>query len=149
MWIKKIVSVQELIAEAFEARRQAYAPYSGYRVGACVLCENDRMYRGCNIENASYGATNCAERTAVFKAVSEGNRKITAVAIVGGTDEEEKVMSDYAFPCGVCRQVLREFSDPAQLQVIVARSTEDYRTYTLEQLLPESFGPDHLKQEMK
>ncbi len=144
MWIKKIVSASELIDAAFEARKNSYAPYSNYRVGACVLCENDRMYQGCNIENASYGATNCAERTAVFKAVSEGNKKITAVAIVGGRDDEENEMSDYAFPCGVCRQVLREFSVPSELQVIVARSRTDYRTYTLEELLPQSFGPEKL-----
>lgn len=130
----------ELITKALLARQSAYAPYSDYLVGAAILCEDGSIYTGCNVENASYGATNCAERTAVFKAVSEGKRRFVAIAIAGGKAER----ADYAFPCGVCRQVLREFADPTQMTVIVCKSVDDYKEMTLEQLLPESFGPDNL-----
>ena len=93
-----------LLEKAYEGRKNAYAPYSKFKVGAAVLMENGKIYTGCNIENASYGATNCAERTAIFKAISEGNRKICAIAIVGADDE-------YTYPCGICRQVIAEFAD--------------------------------------
>ena len=93
-----------LLEKAYEGRENAYAPYSNFKVGAAVLAENGKIYTGCNIENASYGATNCAERTAIFKAISEGNRKIRAIAIVGADDE-------YTYPCGICRQVIAEFAD--------------------------------------
>lgn len=148
---------QKLIRMALEARLSAYAPYSMYLVGAALLSEDGTIYTGCNIENASYGATNCAERTAVFKAVSEGKRKFTAIAVAGGkaaesenekaadVTEGEKAATDYAFPCGICRQVLREFSDPAQMTVLICRSAEDYKEMTLEELLPESFGPANLE----
>lgn len=136
-----------LIQKAIEARNHAYAPYSGYLVGAALLCEDGSIYTGCNVENASYGATNCAERTAVFKAVSEGSQKFTAIAIAGGkkTDMDMNIGMDYAFPCGMCRQVLREFSDPEKMTVLICKSTEDYKEMTLEQLLPESFGPANLQ----
>ena len=117
-----------LIEKALDARNNAYAPYSEYKVGACILTSNGNYFTGCNIENASYGATNCAERTATFKAVSEGDKKFYAIAIVGGRDSDGIV--SYAYPCGVCRQVLREFSDPAEMIVIVAKSTDDYKEYT-------------------
>ena len=130
----------ELISAAISARRNAYAPYSGYKVGAALLCSDGEIVTGCNVENASYGATNCAERTAVFKAVSEGKRNFSAIAIAGGIGEN----SDYAFPCGVCRQVLREFCSPADFKVIICKSTEDYKEATLEELLPSSFGPNNL-----
>lgn len=133
----------KLIQKAIEARNFAYAPYSGYSVGAALLCEDGSIYTGCNVENASYGATNCAERTAVFKAVSEGRQKFIAIAIAGGKKTDMDM--DYAFPCGVCRQVLREFSDPKKMTVLVCRNTEEYKEMTLEQLLPESFGPVNLK----
>ncbi len=129
-----------LIKKALEARENAYAPYSDFMVGAALITQSGKIYQGCNVENASYGATNCAERTAIFKAVSEGERLLKAICIVGGV--RGKAVDTYAFPCGVCRQVLREFSDPASMIVIVAKNTEDYKTYTLEQLLPDSFGPD-------
>ncbi len=138
----------ELITKALQARQSAYAPYSNYLVGAALLCEDGSIYTGCNVENASYGATNCAERTAVFKAVSEGKRRFIAIAIAGGKQESATCIektTDYAFPCGVCRQVLREFADPTQMIVIVCKSVDDYKEMTLEQLLPESFGPDNLK----
>lgn len=133
-----------LITAAFEARRNAYAPYSKYKVGAAVITENNKIYRGCNIENASYGATNCAERTAIFKAVSEGERLIKAIAVVGGNENETEHLSDYAFPCGICRQVIREFSNPEEMIIIVAKSLDDYKCFTLEELLPNSFGPEKL-----
>ncbi len=139
--------ITELIQAALSAREQAYAPYSGYLVGAALLCADGTVVTGCNVENASYGATNCAERTAVFKAVSEGKRSFTAIAIAGGPSSAGGTSGslDLAYPCGVCRQVLREFCDPAQMTVIVCRSTEDYVIHTLEELLPNSFGPENLR----
>lgn len=132
---------KELIREALEARKASYAPYSGFRVGAALLTGEHRIYRGCNIENAAYTPTNCAERTAFFKAVSEGERKFTAIAIVGGSQEKPE---NLCAPCGVCRQVMREFCDPESFQVILATGEENYRIYLLKELLPESFGPDNL-----
>ena len=128
---------QELICKALEARQKAYAPYSGFMVGAALLCKDGRIFTGCNIENASYGATNCAERTAFFKAVSEGYREFTAIAIAGGRREAQSL--EYCAPCGICRQVLSEFCDPDAFLVILPRSEEDYKSYTLGQLLPLGF----------
>ena len=128
----------ELIKMAFEARKYAYAPYSHFKVGAALCAENGKIYTGCNVENASFGATMCAERTAVFKAVSQGERNFKAIAIVGGLTEEERELSGYAYPCGMCRQVLSEFGKP-DMKVIVARTAEDYKEFTLGELLPESF----------
>ncbi len=130
---------KHLISLAMEARQKAYAPYSGFLVGAALLAESGKVYQGCNIENASYGATNCAERTAVFRAVSEGERSFSAIAIVGGLRDRELT---YAYPCGICRQVLREFCDPDRMWVIIAKSETDYKKMKLDELLPESFGPD-------
>lgn len=129
----------ELIEAALKAGQRAYAPYSHYRVGAALLTAQGRIYQGCNIENASYGATNCAERTAFFKAVSEGERQFLAIAIVGGMEGKE--IGNYAYPCGICRQVMQEFCGP-DFQVIVGRSKEDYRILTLKELLPFGFGGD-------
>ncbi|NLW40246.1 MAG: cytidine deaminase [Tissierellia bacterium] len=123
-----------LIEKALEAREKAYVPYSKFRVGACLLTEDGKIYTGCNIEISSYSPTLCAERTAIFKAVSEGDRKIKAIAVVGD--------SDFTYPCGVCRQVIREFGKDAT--IIVANSVDDYREYKLEELLPHSFGPEDL-----
>ncbi|MBQ2936942.1 MAG: cytidine deaminase [Lachnospiraceae bacterium] len=134
--------VKELILSALEARKKAYTPYSEFKVGAAVLTAELRIYTGCNIENAAYSPGICAERTAVYKAISEGCRKIKAIAIVG--DKTGDSISQYAFPCGVCRQVMREFSNPEEMIVIVAKSCEEYQLYTLNQLLPESFGPENL-----
>lgn len=136
------IPVKELIRSAMEARKKAYAPYSGYMVGAAVLTNELRIYTGCNIENASYTPAICAERTAIAKAVSEGWRKLKAIAVVGG--KKGDVLSQYAFPCGVCRQVFREFADE-QFAVIVAKSENDYKIFSLSELLPESFGPENLK----
>lgn len=136
------IVIENLISEAMIARQDSYCPYSNYAVGAALIADG-KVFKGCNVENASYGATNCAERTAVFKAVSEGVRHIDAIAIVGG--KKDALEKDYAYPCGVCRQVLREFSNPKELIVIVAKSISDYKKYTLEELLPESFGPENLE----
>ena len=135
--------VNEMIRSAIEARKKAYAPYSGYMVGAAVLTNELRIYTGCNIENASYTPSICAERTAISKAVSEGWRRLKAIAIVGSPKGD--TISQYAFPCGVCRQVMREFTDPEEFVVITARSEQDYKLYKLYELLPESFGPDNLR----
>ena len=129
---------QQLIRMAMEARERAYAPYSQFAVGAAVLTKDGQVYTGCNIENASYGATNCAERTAIFKAVSEGHRTFTKIAIVGGKLGEE--ISEFAYPCGVCRQVIAEFCKVSEMKVIVAKSETEYMEKTLEELLPYSFG---------
>lgn len=138
------VSYERLIENAIEARKMAYTPYSKYKVGAALLSSDNKIIKGCNIENAAYGPTNCAERTAFFKAVSEGVKEFSAIAIVGGLENETDLFSGYAFPCGVCRQVMREFCD-SEFEIVVARSTDDYKVYTLGELLPESFGPDNLK----
>ncbi len=128
-----------------EAREKAYTPYSHYKVGAALLTEDGVIIQGCNIENATYGATNCAERTAFFKAVSEGYKQFSMIAIVGGAENEKAgELSDFAYPCGICRQVMREFCSPEDFIVVVARSVSDYKRYTLQELLPESFGPEHL-----
>lgn len=139
----KDIPVKELIRSAIEARKKSYAPYSGYMVGAAVLTADLRIYTGCNIESASYTPSICGERTAISKAVSEGARRILAVAVTGSPKGEE--ITQYAYPCGVCRQVMREFSDPERLIVIVAKSQEEYKVHTLAQLLPESFGSENLQ----
>jgi cytidine deaminase len=133
--------VKNLIREAIEGMKFSYAPYSNFRVGAALLTAKEKIYTGCNIENAAFGSTNCAERTALFKAVSEGEREFAAIAIVGG---KNGIISDFCPPCGVCRQVIREFVDPKTFLVILARSEEDYIIYSLEALLPLSFGPESL-----
>ncbi len=138
MLSKDIIS--ELIAKAKEAREFAYTPYSKFKVGAALLTNMDEIYTGCNIENAAYSPGNCAERTAVFKAVSEGKTCFKAIAIIAGKDE----ITDYTSPCGMCRQVLREFVNPKEFYVIMAKSEDDYKILSLEELLPMSFGPENL-----
>ncbi len=136
---------ETLIRAALHARNHSYAPYSHYLVGAALLTDDHTIIEGCNIENASYGATNCAERTAFFKAVSEGYKKFSMIAIAGGPDTDDKHnLSDFAYPCGICRQVMREFCNPDTFQVIIAKSVKDYEVYTLNELLPQSFGPENL-----
>lgn len=133
---------EALIQAAWGRLSEAYAPYSHYHVAAALLCGDGTVYTGVNIENASYPAGNCAERTAFFKAVSEGKRDFQAIAICGGLDGN---VSDYCAPCGICRQVMREFCRPGEFRIILAKTVSDYREYTLEELLPEGFGPDSLK----
>ena len=129
-----------MIKKALEARKNSYSPYSYFQVGACLLTKEGRLYTGCNIENAAYGPTNCAERTAFFKAVSEGERDFAGIAIVG--DKEGTVVDNYAFPCGVCRQVMTEFTDPETFVILVAKSEKDYLETTLAALLPNAFRPE-------
>ena len=131
-----------LVAKALEARAFSYSPYSGYRVGAALLCKDGTIYTGCNIENAGYGPTNCAERTAFFKAVSEGHKEFVAIAIAGGKAGE--TIADYAYPCGVWRQVMAEFCRD-KFEILVAKSITEYKEHTLEELLPERFGPANLQ----
>lgn len=133
--------IRNLIREAVEGMKMAYAPYSHFHVGAALLTVDEHIYRGCNIENASYGLTNCAERTAVYKAISEGEREFAAIAIVGGING---VITDYCTPCGICRQALREFVNPKSFIMILARSENDYLLYSLDALLPLSFGPESM-----
>ena len=133
--------ISRLIDRAIDGMSYAYTPYSGFRVGAALLTESGEIYTGCNIENAAYTPTNCAERTAFFKAVSEGERHFAAICIVGGKDGK---LADYTSPCGVCRQVMMEFCDPKTFKVILAVSKEQYDVYTLEELLPQGFGPANL-----
>lgn len=134
--------IQTLIRAAFAAREYSYAPYSRFKVGAALLAADGTVYTGCNIENAAYTPTVCAERTALFKAVSEGKRTFYAIAIVGSLEgrKNERITS----PCGVCRQALYEFGGPS-LRVILAKSEEDYLLTTLGELLPQGFGPKNLE----
>lgn len=135
------VLIKELIHTAIEQLTYAYTPYSHFRVGAALLGKNGKVYGGCNIENAAYTPTNCAERTAFFKAISEGVQEFTAICIVGGKDG---VLTEYTSPCGVCRQVMMEFCSPEDFLVILAISEEDYQIYQLKELLPMGFGPGNL-----
>lgn len=131
---------QLLIKEAFEARKRAYTPYSKFNVGAAVLTNDGKMYSGCNIENASYGATNCAERTAIFKAVSEGSTTITAVAVVGD-------LNSFTYPCGICRQVIVEFALDDNIDIILAKSEKEYIVVKLKDILPGAFTKKDLDKE--
>ena len=131
---------RELLQCAIEAREMAYAPYSGFRVGAALVGKSGKIYQGCNVENAAYSPTNCAERTAIFKAVSEGEREFVSIAIVGGMSE---TINDLCAPCGVCRQVMAEFCDK-DFRVIMG-NLEHIQTRTLEELLPLSFGKNDLE----
>ena len=128
------INAAGLIQAALLARENSYSPYSHFRVGAALLCTDGKIYSGCNIENPAYGPTNCAERTAFFKAVSEGEREFLAIAIVGGEDAPV-----WCYPCGVCRQVMAEFCQADSFRVICARSVSEYKEYTLGELLPEMF----------
>lgn len=130
------MDIKELIRQAVNAREYAYAPYSGFKVGAALLCRNGNVYTGCNIENAAYTPTNCGERTAFFKAVSEGEREFTRIAIVGGKDGEMSAPS----PCGVCLQVMAEFCEAAAFEVVMAESEEEYTVKKLIELLPCGFS---------
>ncbi len=134
--------LKTLVMASLEARSMAYTPYSHYKVGAALLTEDGCIYQGGNIENASYGATNCAERTAFFKAVSEGERAFRAIAIAGGMEGE--VPTDYAYPCGICRQVIKEFCRD-NFKIIVVKSDVDYKIYTLAELLPYGFGGESIR----
>ena len=134
-------TIERLVAHALEMVPRAYAPYSRFQVGAAVLAASGKIYGGANVENASYPAGICAERNAIAHAVASGERRLAAIAICGGRDG---AVDGYCAPCGICRQTMREFCDPEEFRVVVARSTSDYKIYSLDQLLPESFGPEAL-----
>lgn len=138
------MDIKLLIKKAFEARNYAYTPYSNFKVGAALLTKNGKIYTGCNIENASYTPTNCAERTAIFKAVSEGQTQFKAIAIVGGMKDTKKGEFDYVSPCGVCRQVMTEFCDYKDFKIILAKSEDEYRQYCLEEIFPFGFDKSDL-----
>ena len=135
------INEKYLIEQAIEARSHAYTPYSHFQVGAALLTKQGKVYKGCNIENAAYTPSNCAERTAIFKAVSEGEREFAAIAIVGSMEGESNTLP--TGPCGVCRQVMAEFCS-LDMPVIIAKSPADYITMTMGELLPLSFGPANL-----
>ena len=126
-----MIDAKLLIEKAFEAQKRSHSPYSHFEVGAALLCDNGNIYTGCNIENAAYTPTNCAERTAFFKAISEGEKKFTAIAIVGNKHGIKAGEGDFCAPCAVCRQVMAEFCDLDTFKVIIAKSTEEYLEYTL------------------
>ena len=134
------LQIQELCKAAIDIRKNCYAPYSHFLVGAALLTSGGKIYTGVNIENAAYGPSNCAERTAVFKAVSEGEKDFVAIAIAGGPEGGDV---QYCPPCGVCRQVLAEFCG-GDLEIILPSDSGDTKRFTLTELLPESFGPDNL-----
>ena len=129
------MSNEELIALALEAREGAYAPYSNWKVGAALLCRDGRIFKGCNIENSGFSATVCAERTAFFKAVSEGERDFVKIAIIAG--DAQRGSEGYCTPCGVCRQVMSEFCKPDEFKIICAKSVNEYHEFTLREMLPE------------
>ncbi|MBR3366930.1 MAG: cytidine deaminase [Lachnospiraceae bacterium] len=133
--------IPRLIETATAQLANSYAPYSHFKVGAALLAADGRIFTGCNIENAAYGPSNCAERTAFFKAVSEGVRDFRAICIVGG---QEGILTSYTAPCGVCRQVMMEFCDPQTFQILLAIDADHYKIFTLAELLPEGFGPANL-----
>lgn len=129
--------IEEMIRMAMDARKKSYSPYSHFQVGACLQTGEGKYYTGCNIENASYPATNCAERTAFYKAVSDGVKEFKRIVIVGGREKGELEICP---PCGICRQVMAEFCDAADFEIILATSPEKYDVYLLKELLPLSFG---------
>lgn len=133
--------IEKMIETAAANLEKSYAPYSNFNVSAAILMGSGKVYTGVNVENASYGVTLCAERNAIGHAIAEGERKLDTVVIVGGKDCR---ITDYCVPCGMCRQFMREFGDPKEIKVICARSVSDYKVWTLEELLPESFGPEFL-----
>ncbi|HEY9574464.1 MAG TPA: cytidine deaminase [Lachnospiraceae bacterium] len=132
----------ELLEEAKKARKMAYVPYSHFQVGAALLTKSGKLYHGCNIENASYTPTNCAERTAFFKAVSEGEKEFEKIAIVGADERMEP--DKMCPPCGVCRQVMMEFCKPDEFRIILSDEKEGCRSYLLSEMLPQGFGPGDL-----
>lgn len=138
------MDIKSLIEKAFDAQKHCYTPYSHFNVGAALLCSDGTIYTGCNIENAAYSPTNCAERTAIFKAVSEGHKDFAAIAIVGNKDGLKPGEGDFCAPCAVCRQVMAEFCELKTFKIIIAKSTDEYLEHTLEELLPLAFTGKNL-----
>ena len=135
---------RELILEAIEARKMSYSPYSHFMVGAALLTKDGRVYRGCNIENAAYGPSNCAERTAFFKAISEGVKNFDIIAIVGGDKDAKPEEMSFAYPCGVCRQVMMEFCNPDTFEIVLGSRDGEIKVFKLAELFPMGFGPENL-----
>ena len=135
------MNVEQAIDIAIDTLQYAYVPYSKFKVAAALVTPDGKVYTGVNVENAAYPATNCAERTAFFKAVSEGVKQFDYIVIVGGIDG---VLTNHTAPCGICRQVMREFCNPKKFRVILAKSRTDYKEFLLEDILPYSFGPEDL-----
>ena len=135
------MDTKTLIQTAIKALPGSYVPYSHFHVAAALLCKDQTVYTGINIENAAYSPTICAERSAFVRAFNDGKREFEAIVICGGNDG---IVSDYCPPCGVCRQVMREFCDPKTFRIILAKSPEEYKEFTLEQFLPMGFGPENL-----
>ncbi len=138
------MNYDKLVLSAMAAREKAYVPYSKFKVGAALLTDEGKIYGGFNIECAAYSVCNCAERTALFRAIYDGYRNFSAIAVVGGVEAEEDELSSYCPPCGMCRQALREFCNPDKMKIILAKSVTDFKIFTLSDMLPESFGPDNL-----
>mgnify|MGYP004672309805 CR=1 FL=1 len=136
-----MVDYKLLVKEAYEAQKMAYTPYSHWNVGAALLTADGKIYRGCNIESSTFSPTNCAERTAFFKAVSEGEREFSAIAIVGGPAGAPPV--DFCYPCGVCRQVMAEFCS-RDFKVYIAKSESEIREYSLDEIIPFAFTQEDL-----
>ncbi len=132
---------QKLIQAAIKVLPKSYVPYSHFHVAAALLCKDGTIYTGINIENAAYTPTVCAERSAFFRAINEEKREFEAIAVCGGKDG---IVTDYCAPCGVCRQVMREFCDPGTFKVILAKSEDEYKEFLLKELLPMGFGPENL-----
>ncbi|MDD7794523.1 cytidine deaminase [Clostridium sp. 'White wine YQ'] len=132
------MDIEILIDEAIKAREKAYVPYSNFKVGAAALFEDGKIYSGCNIENASFGATNCAERTAIFNAVAKGNRVLKAIAVIGDTN-------NFTAPCGICRQVIAEFAENPEIKIIIVKNHKEYIVKTLDEILPGSFTKKDLE----
>lgn len=141
-----MINQKLLIEKAYEAQKFSYAPYSKFNVGAALLCADGTIYTGCNIENAAYTPTNCAERTAFFKAISEGQKDFVAIAIVGHKSGTEVGKGNYCAPCAVCRQVMAEFCDLKSFKVIIAKDYDDYLEYTLGELIPLAFTGKDLEE---
>lgn len=135
-----MIDYKLLVKEAYEAQKKAYTPYSHWKVGAALLTAEGKLYRGCNIESSTYTPTSCAERTAFFKAISEGDRNFVAIAIVGNDENTPIGKGDFCPPCGVCRQVMLEFCN-ADFEIILARDYDDYRVYTLAEMMPQPSMP--------
>lgn len=135
---------EELVKKAYEAQKYSYSPYSGFEVGAALLAGSGKVYTGCNIENAAFSPTNCAERTAFFKAVSEGEKEFKAIAIVGNKKGALPEEREFCTPCGVCRQVMLEFVNPEEFLIFSGKG-EEIKVFTLKELLPESFSPKMVK----
>ena len=133
---------RELVKLAIDAREYSYSPYSNFKVGAALLTKSGKVYTGCNVENAAQTPSNCAERTAFFKAVSEGEVEFSRIAVVGAAKDSEL---DYCAPCGVCRQVMMEFCDIDTFEVILAKSDQKFEVYKLKEILPMGFGPKNLQ----